>query len=60
MKEDKLKTVILGLNENGQILLEAARSSNYLQIEAVADTDSSLAQKAAAEIGCPAFTIIDN
>ncbi len=55
MGHNKLKTAILGLNVNGRLLLEAAQSADYLEIEAVADTDTILAEKTAAEFQCTAF-----
>ena len=55
MSEDKLKTAVLGLNEGGQILLEAAKGLDCLQIQAVADKDTNLAEKIAGECQCAAF-----
>ena len=55
MSEGKLKTAVLGLNEAGQLLLEAAGGVDYFQIEAVADKDTNLAEKIAAEYQCAAF-----
>jgi predicted dehydrogenase len=55
MSEGKLKTAILGLNEGGQLLLEAAKAGDDLQIRAVADKDTNLAEKIAAECDCAAF-----
>ena len=50
-----MKTAILGLNANGRLLLEAARDAGYFEIEAVADTDTILAEKTAAEFQCAFF-----
>jgi len=55
MSEGKLKTAVLGLNEGGQLLLEAAGGVDYFQIEAVADKDTNLAEKAAGEYQCAAY-----
>jgi len=55
MSEGKLKTAVLGLNADGQLLLEAARQMDYFQIQAVADKDTNLAEKIAAEYECAAF-----
>lgn len=55
MSENKLKIAILGLNEGGQLLLKAASGIDYFQIEAVADRDGSVAEKAAAEYKCAAY-----
>ena len=55
MDEGKLKTAVLGLNADGQLLLEATRQMDYFQIEAVADKDTNLTEKIAAEYECAAF-----
>ncbi len=55
MSEGKLKTAVLGLNEAGQLLLEAVRGVDYFQIEAVADKDTNLAERIAGEYQCTAF-----
>lgn len=55
MSEDKLKTAVLGLNEAGQLLLEALRQVDYFEIQAVADRDTNLAEKIAGECRCAAF-----
>lgn len=55
MSEGKLKTAILGLNEGGQLLLEAAEGVDCLQIHAVADKDPNLVEKIADERGCVAY-----
>lgn len=55
MSEGKLKTAVLGLNEAGQLLLEAAGGDDYFQIQAVADKDTNLAEKIAGEYQCAAF-----
>ncbi len=55
MSEGKLKTAVLGLIADGQLLLEAARQMDYFQIQAVADKDTNLAEKIAAEYECAAF-----
>ncbi len=55
MSEDKLRTAILGLNEGGQLLLEAAGRVDCLQIEAVADKDPNLVERIAGERQCAAF-----
>ncbi len=55
MNEDKLRTAILGLNEHGRLLLEAAGASDYFEIEAVADTDTNLAEKTAQQYQCTAY-----
>jgi predicted dehydrogenase len=55
MSEGKLKTAVLGLNEAGQFVLEAISQVDYFQIQAVADKDTNLAEKIAAEYQCAAF-----
>jgi predicted dehydrogenase len=55
MSEGKLKTAILGLNEGGRLLLEAAESVDCLQIHAVADKDPNLVEKIAGARGCAAY-----
>ena len=55
MSEDKLRTAVLGLNEQGRLLLEAARASDCFKIEAVADTDTNLAEKTAQKYKCEAL-----
>jgi predicted dehydrogenase len=55
MGEGKLKTAVLGLNEAGRSLAEAASRVDYFQIQAVADRDVNLAEKVAAEYKCAAY-----
>ena len=55
MSEGKLKTAVLGLNERGRLVLDSAHAAEYFQIEAVADTDTNLAEKMAEEYKCAAF-----
>ncbi len=55
MSEGKLKTAVLGLNDKGRLLLEAASQSEHFQIEAVADKDGKLAESVATEYQCAAF-----
>ena len=55
MSKGRLKTAVLGLNEGGQLLLEAAYKSDYLQIQAVADKDANLAERLAKEYKCVAY-----
>ena len=49
---NQLKTAILGLDEQGQLLLEAAAKLDYFQVQAVADRDAELAKKTAGKYGC--------
>jgi len=55
MNEGKLKTAILGLNEGGQLLLQASEAVDCLEIQAVADKDTNLAEKIAGQYKCAAF-----
>ncbi|MHC4430519.1 MAG: Gfo/Idh/MocA family protein [Planctomycetota bacterium] len=55
MSKGKLKTAMLGLNEGGRLLLEAAGRLDCLQIHAVADRDASLAENIAGEYQCSAY-----
>ncbi len=50
MGENKLKTAVLGLNEAGRSLAEAASRVDYFQIQAVADRDINLAEKVACKL----------
>ena len=52
MGQITFKTAVLGLNEQGRLLLECAAASGLFQIEVVADKDIELAQKTAQEHGC--------
>ncbi|MFC1737734.1 Gfo/Idh/MocA family protein [Planctomycetota bacterium] len=55
MPENKLKTAVLGLNDNGRLLLEAALKANYFQLEAVADKDTQLVERIGREYNCRAY-----
>jgi predicted dehydrogenase len=55
MNDGKLDTVILGLNEGGQLLLKASEAVDCLRIQAVADKDTVLAEKIAGQYKCAAF-----
>jgi len=55
MSENKLKTAILGLEGDGQLLVKAASQLDYFQIQAVADRDANLAEKVAAEYKCAGY-----
>ncbi len=52
MVENKLKTAILGLDGPDRTLLNAAAKMASYNIQAVADKDSTLAEKVAAELSC--------
>ena len=55
MSEGQLKAAVLGLNDRGLLLLEAASKVDEVEIAAVADKDGALAEKTAAEYKCAAF-----
>lgn len=55
MQEKKLKTAVLGLNDQGRFLLKTAADTDHFQIQAVADKDTELAEKISAEYGCLAY-----
>ena len=52
MSEDKLKTAVLGLDDRGRLLLEAATQADYFEIAAVADKDANLAESTANKYKC--------
>ncbi len=52
MSEGKLKTAVLGLDDRGRFLLEAATQADYFEIAAVADKDASLAESTAYKYKC--------
>ena len=51
----KLKTAVLGLDERGRVLLEAAHQSKLLKVDAVADKNTMLAEKLAEQYKCTAY-----
>jgi predicted dehydrogenase len=55
MSEGKLKTAVLGLDEGGRLLLETASKIDYFEITAVADKDSTLAERVAEEYKCAGY-----
>ena len=55
MVNRKLRAGIIGLNEEGRILLEAANASDYYSIEAIADKDAKLVEKTVKEYNCNAY-----
>ncbi|MCL5281559.1 MAG: Gfo/Idh/MocA family oxidoreductase [Planctomycetes bacterium] len=56
MDAGKLTAAVLGLNDSGQHLLQAAAATGCFQIQAVADLDPQKAEKAAAEHHCQAYS----
>jgi len=55
MSESKLKTAVLGLDDNGQLLLEAANKIDHFHIQAVADKDTNRANEMAEKYQCTAY-----
>jgi predicted dehydrogenase len=58
MTEGKLKAAVLGLNEQGRLLLETASKLEHFEITAVADKDGTLAEKVAAQYECAGYELI--
>lgn len=56
MTKDTLTAGILGLDEKGALLLDAASRCGYFQVTVVADLDPQKAEKAAARYGCEPYT----
>jgi predicted dehydrogenase len=52
MPDSQLKTAVLGLDDTGMLLLDAASRLAHFQIVAVADTDGNLAEQTAARYNC--------
>jgi len=52
MNGPPLKTAVLGLNNTGKMLLEAALQTECLNVTAVADSDTNLAQQIGTSYGC--------
>ncbi|MHC4456141.1 MAG: Gfo/Idh/MocA family protein [Planctomycetota bacterium] len=52
MSKGKLKTAVLGLDDKGLLLLEAASQTDYFHLQAVADKDASLAERIAQRYNC--------
>ena len=55
MGTNKLKTAVLGLKDEGSLLLEAASKVDYLQVQAVADKDVKLAERLGGQYNCTAY-----
>jgi predicted dehydrogenase len=52
MSKDKLNTAVLGLNEHGRLLLDAASKLDHFHLQAVADKDTNLTEKIADQYKC--------
>lgn len=55
MNAGRLKTAVLGLSGRGLLLLDAAKGVESLEIAAVADKETTVAEKAAADAQCEFF-----
>jgi predicted dehydrogenase len=55
MNEERLKIALLGLGQDGRLLLEAAGLAGCFDIEAVADPDAALTERIAAQLKCLPF-----
>jgi predicted dehydrogenase len=55
MSDGKLNAAILGLDEAGQLLLQASEAVDCIEIQAVADKDTNLAEKIAGQYHCAAY-----
>jgi len=55
MTEKKITTAVLGLNDKGQLLAEAAARLGSFELAAVADKDTGLAESTAGKYGCTAY-----
>ncbi|MGD0572951.1 MAG: Gfo/Idh/MocA family oxidoreductase [Sedimentisphaerales bacterium] len=55
MRESPLKIAVLGLNDAGRSLLDAAKGLDCFTIAAVGDTDTNLAQQVAKDYNCAAY-----
>ena len=55
MLERKLKAAVLGLDDEGRLLVEAACKSGYFQVQAVADKDTKLAEQLSDQYSCTGY-----
>ena len=55
MSAGKLKAAVLGLDERGRVLLEAASKIEHFNIFAVADKDTALAENVAEQYECESY-----
>ena len=55
MSQNKLKTAVLGLDDKGLLLLEAACAAKLFDIKAIADKDTKHAEKTAAIYNCAPY-----
>jgi predicted dehydrogenase len=55
MSDSKLKTAVLGLGEEGRLLLEAASKTGFFEIASVADSDTNLVESTAYKYNCTPY-----
>jgi predicted dehydrogenase len=55
MRESPLKTALIGLDEGGRLLLEAAQGLDCFNIAAVADSNTNLAQQSSKLFNCASY-----
>ncbi len=55
MVNRKLKTAVLGLDDNGRLLLEAVDKTGFFEITAVADSDTNLVESTAYKYKCTPY-----
>ena len=55
MREGPLKIAVLGLNDTGRLMLEAAKGLDFFAVTAVADSDAKLAGQVAQEYNCTPY-----
>jgi len=55
MPDTRLKTAVLGLDARGLLLLKACTLLDCIHLQAVADKDTQLAERTAAEYDCPFY-----
>jgi len=56
MSEEPLPVAVIGLGVFGRLTLQALRRSDLVRVVGVADKDSALAERTAAEVGLPGYT----
>ena len=57
MRESPLKVAVLGLNDTGRLMLDAASGLDYFKVTAVADSDAKLAGRSPRNTTAPLMTI---
>jgi predicted dehydrogenase len=55
VSRDRLKAAVLGLDDGGRLLLEAASGAEHLDVQAVADRDPDVAERVGEQHKCVAY-----